>query len=922
MASILTLLGVGFGVLGLCAGAVLAWRSRRTSAPSLPEGSDPLRAPEAFALPLIEAAADLVYVIDPAGRLAYLNPNFEKLTGWKRSDWLDRPFTELVHPEDLGTARERFARLLDRATLPPARLRWRRRDGGVWTGEFKGVTLLRDGRVAGVLGIAYDLTESLRLEQALRSSERFLANIFESIQDGISILDTDLRILRVNPPMERWYAHMLPLVGRKCYEVYHQRREPCTNCPSLRTLDKHAADYAIVPRDGPGGVTIGSQELYTFPLVDSLTGEITGVIEYVRDITGRVRAEEALRESLQASADIMRSMPAGLLIFRHRAPEELLLLDANSEAERLLGLTLVSGRGKDYLDLLPGARALKPDLLRVLEHGQPYIVEELAYQDARLSGVFKLRAFQMPGDRLGVIFEDIGEQKRVEAAARQAELMFRRLVEQSLVGIYILQENRIRYANPKLAEIFGYTQEELQALPSFFELLVPEDAGEMARRLRERQRTAPPSTRDRFRGRRRDGTPLELEMMGGAMEYEGRPASIGVVMDVTESKRLEEQLRVAQRLEAVGRLAGGVAHDFNNLLMAIQGYSELGLQRHGPESPVRSELEEILKAAERGASLTRQLLAYSRRQMLQPIVLNMNSVILNMRPMLGHLIGEDIELVLQLADGLETVKVDPGNLEQVLMNLAVNARDAMPEGGRLTIRTENQTFRAGSIAPGAERRPGEFVCLSVIDTGTGMDAETLQRVFEPFFSTKELGKGTGLGLAVVYGIVKQHEGWIEAASQTGVGTTFRVYLPIFVPDRPGPEPQAAEAPARTGQGERILLVEDEQQVREFAASALTEAGYRVVKAATAREAEALLAGDPGKFDLLFSDVVLPDRTGLRLAEELKHRDPSLRILLSSGYADHRAQWPLIQSRGLPFLQKPYSLKDLLQIVREILTAPC
>jgi two-component system, cell cycle sensor histidine kinase and response regulator CckA len=918
MASILTLLAIGFGLLGLGAAVIFAARARRR--PMLPPDGrpDPLRDPEAFARPFVEAAQDLVYVIDTTGRYTYLNPSFAKLTGWRQGECLGRHFDQLVHPDDLETVRLRFGRLLKGNEVPPARLRLRRRDGGYWTGEFKTVPLLQGGRMVGVLGIAYDLTESLRLEQAVRESERFMINIFESIQDGISILDRDLNILRVNPPMERWYAHMAPLVGRKCYEIYHQRHEPCANCPSLRTLDKRAADYAVVSKDGPGGVSVGAQELYTFPLLDSQTGELKGVIEYVRDITGRVRAEEALRESLQASADIMQSIPSGLVLYRFREPNELLLLDLNAEAERMMGVTLAEARGKDILELWPKTADLKPEFVKVMRTGRTYVANEATYQDQRVEGVFNLRAFRMPGDRLGVVFEDITEQKRARAAARQAETMFRRLVEQSLVGIYILQDNRLRYANPKLGEIFGYTQEALQALPSFFDLLVPEDAGEMARRQRERQVESPPAVRDRFRGRRQDGTVLELEMMGGLMEYEGRPATIGVVMDVTESKHLEEQLRLAQRLEAVGRLAGGVAHDFNNLLMAIQGYSELGLNRLAEGTPGRRELEEILKAAGRGASLTRQLLAYSRRQMLQPIVLDPNSVILSIQPMLSHLIGEDIELRLALADSLETVKADPGNLEQVLMNLVVNARDAMPEGGRLTLHTENVTFRESDVSLTAERRAGTFVCLSVSDTGIGMDAETLQRVFEPFFSTKELGKGTGLGLAVVYGIVKQHEGWIEVTSQPEQGTTFKVFLPAFTSSRQPAVAHPAEAPRRAGQGERILVVEDEAQVLEFAARALTEAGYRVVKAATAQEAEALVGPGREKFDLVFCDVVLPDKTGLRLVEELKRRDPALRVLLSSGYADHKAQWPLIQSRGLPFLQKPYRLQDLLQIVQDVL----
>jgi len=383
-----------------------------------------------------------------------------------------------------------------------------------------------------------------------------------------------------------------------------------------------------------------------------------------------------------------------------------------------------------------------------------------------------------------------------------------------------------------------------------------------------------------------------------------------------ERSTIEAQLRHTQKMEAIGRLAGGVAHDFNNLLTPITGYSQLLLSRLEDHNPLRKDIEEIKKAAERAASLTRQLLAFSRKQVLQPEVLDLNAVVADMEKLLRRLIGEDIELVTALEPGLESVKADPGQIEQVIMNLAVNARDAMPEGGRLIIKTENVTLDEEHCKVIPEARPGKFVCLSVTDTGVGMDKETLQHIFEPFFTTKEGGKGTGLGLSVVYGIVKQHEGWIDVSSVPGRGATFKVYLPVFYGEREAEQQEAISWRELQGSGKRILLVEDEAGVRKFATGVLGENGYEVFEAASAKEAMDIFEREKGRFHLVFSDVVLPDKNGLQLVDQLLSRKPGLRILLSSGYTEEKSQWSVIRERGFRFLQKPYALPDLLQAVKE------
>lgn len=384
-------------------------------------------------------------------------------------------------------------------------------------------------------------------------------------------------------------------------------------------------------------------------------------------------------------------------------------------------------------------------------------------------------------------------------------------------------------------------------------------------------------------------------------------------------RETQDQLLQAQKMEAVGRLAGGVAHDFNNLLTAMKGYAELLLTNPALDDAVHADVEQIRKAADQAAGLTRQLLAFSRRQPLQRRIVDLNKVVYEMDGMLKRLIGEDIELVSDLHDEIR-LKADPGQIEQVIINLVVNARDAMPEGGKLSVKTKAIVLDESACSAITGARPGWFACISIEDTGSGIPKEIADQIFEPFFSTKGPGKGTGLGLAVVYGIVRQHEGWINVYSEPRHGTVFKIYLPAADGEANDSEDESNETRDLMGSGQRILLVEDERTVREFASRALAQSGYTVLTAADADEALRIFRDDNGEFALVFSDVVLPDKSGIRLIEELSQEKPSIRVMLSSGYTDQKSQWPVIEERGYRFLQKPYSLTDLLNAVREAVSA--
>jgi two-component system cell cycle sensor histidine kinase/response regulator CckA len=395
---------------------------------------------------------------------------------------------------------------------------------------------------------------------------------------------------------------------------------------------------------------------------------------------------------------------------------------------------------------------------------------------------------------------------------------------------------------------------------------------------------------------------------------------IGLAVDVTEQKALESQMRQAQKMEAVGRLAGGIAHDFNNMLTVITGYSDLTLLKLDPNDPLRNNLDEVIKACDRAAGLTRHLLAFSRKQVLKPRVLNLNTTLSEMNKMMPPLIGEDVQLVIELCPDLGRVKADSGQIEQIIVNLAVNARDAMPLGGELTIRTSNEVLDGEFAGRFESVQSGRYVRLTVSDTGHGINPENLRQIFEPFFTTKEVGKGTGLGLSTVYGIVKQSGGYISVDSEVGHGTTFKIYLPQVDEEAGGivasPKPTAL-LPGK----ETVLLVDDDNHVRSIAAMALERSGYEVLTAANGGEGLLLCERYASKIDLLLTDVVMPGMSGQELSSRLLKLRPCTRVLYMSGYLENAIVHHGVIEDGLDFIEKPFSPEALTRKIREVLDAP-
>ncbi|MFZ5450543.1 MAG: PAS domain S-box protein [Thermodesulfobacteriota bacterium] len=514
--------------------------------------------------------------------------------------------------------------------------------------------------------------------------------------------------------------------------------------------------------------------------------------------------------------------------------------------------------------------------------------------------------------------KEISERKSTEEALKSSEARYRSLFDGVPVGLYrTTPDGKILDANLALVQMLGYPNRESLLALNVAESYVNQGDREKKKALLEEVGIV----RDfeielrRYDGKKiwvKDSVRVVQDADSGDTYYEGS------MEEITEKKQLESQYRQAQKMEAVGRLAGGVAHDFNNLLTAITGYGEIILMELRRKDPLGQHVEEILRAADRATSLTQQLLAFSRKQILQPRGINLNDTLTDMQAMLQRLIGEDIELVLDLKLELGTVTADPNQIEQMVMNLAVNARDAMPQGGKIILETGNFFLDEAYTQRHLEVSPGPYVMLAVSDNGLGMDEETRNHIFEPFFTTKELGKGTGLGLATVYGIVRQSGGHIWVYSEPGHGTTFKIYLPRV---DAAVETVKAEKPAELPYGtETILVVEDEDALRALICKALKKFGYRTLEARHGGEALLICEEATERIQLMLVDVVLPQMSGPQIAARLAHLQPGMKVLFMSGYTENAITHHGVLDQRVPFLQKPFKPVTMVRKVREVLDA--
>jgi two-component system cell cycle sensor histidine kinase/response regulator CckA len=746
---------------------------------------------------------------------------------------------------------------------------------------------------------------------------RRLAAIVESSSDAIIGKTPDGTIVSWNPAAERIYGYSSDeAIGRPvAMLVPEDRQEELEEIlERLRAGERvESFETTRVAKDG----RVIDVSLTISPIPDE-DGAIVGSSTIARDVSSRKRREaELLATEARVRAMLEASLDAIVTI-----DERGKILEFNAAAESMFGHTRDEVIGREMAPLLipPSLReAHRLGFERFLANGDGRILRRrLELTGLRADGAeFPIELTVVP-IRLhhGTIFtasiRDITARLDSEAALRRSEERYRLLFERHPAPLWLFDPETLRFlaVNEAAIETYGYSRQEFLAM-TIEDIRPPEDRGALRETIRglgdERSESG------LWRHQRKGGALLDVSIVSDAVEVDGRRVRLVLAQDVTERRRLEEQLSRAQKMEAIGSLAGGVAHDFNNLLTIIRACGAVLLKRLDDDA-LREPVRQIEDAATRAAGLTRQLLTVGRQQLLRPEVTNVNAIVDETLALLERVIGEDVEIVRDLEREPRPILVDPGQLSQVILNLCVNARDAMPDGGRLTIRTANVELDASYAATHVDVTAGPQVLLQVTDTGAGMDEATRARVFDPFFTTKETG--TGLGLATVYGIVAQTGGHIWVYSEPGLGTTFKLYFPLAA--------QAVEPPAAPSEvtslagSETILLVEDAEPIRGLVAGELREHGYSVIEAGDGEEALQIALAHDGDIDLLVTDMVMPRMNGRELADRLTRDSPTLKVLFTSGYPEDRVVERAIAQGAIAFIEKPFLPDDVARKIRELL----
>jgi PAS domain S-box-containing protein len=872
-----------------------------------------------------DGISDIVCLLDQEGKIIKCNKAM--------TDLLGKPFSEIINRTHLE--------ILHGAPTPieecPVERLWKthRRETDIllindrWFSIAVDPLLEEAGRLIGAVHIMSDVTERKRAEEAIRGSEKRYKQVIENAVDIIYTTDANGNFTHANPAALTTTGYSLEELQRFNYLdlILPEHRDKVSKIYISQFRERQAATYVEFPFFNKSG------DVLWFGQNASLVIEREKPVGFhiiARDITERKRVEQALRES----EDRYRALYDRSLDCVFVLDFDGKFVDANQAALALLGYDRTDISSVNLASLLDErdlSKALQ-DMNEMIQTGfQKEITEYglkrkdggIVYVETQSSVIYR---DGKPHSIQGIA-RDITERKRAEEALRHSEERYRNIVESIQDGYF---ENdlagNLTFVNDIICKHLGYTKEELIGF-NYMKYASEENSKELYRHFSELYRTGHPIKPFMVEYMRKDRSRMIAEISVSLIrDSEGKPIGFrGISRDVTERKReeeeklsLQEQLRQSQKMEAIGQLAGGVAHDFNNLLTVIKGYSQLSFLDLKEDNPVWGNIQEIDKATQRATDLTRQLLAFSRRQILNPKVLDLNALLKDLEKMLHRLIGEDVELVTLLSGDLGKVKVDPSQIEQVIFNLAVNARDAMPSGGKLAIETANAELDEEYAHAHVSVTPGRYVRLSVSDTGSGMTREVKEKIFDPFFTTKEKGKGTGLGLSMVYGIVKQSNGNIEVYSEPGRGTTFKIYLPRVEEELDTLHGQDETDSLPRG-SETVLLVEDEELVRDLATRLLEQQGYRVLKAANGQKALLVAKEYVGEtIHLLLADIVMPQMGGKELADWLKISRPNVRVLYTSGYADTAIVHHGVLDPGTHFLQKPFSLKTLSHKVREVL----
>lgn len=785
---------------------------------------------------------------------------------------------------------------------------------------------------AGIFILCHEITHRKPSEEALRQSEAFLNTILEKSPHSMWISDGKGTLLRTNQALrDLLQVTDEELVGKYCLfkdEVVQEQRlmpkvqEVFEQGKTVRfqiSYDSSKIQHLKLARTKSAvlDVTIS-------PILDADQKVCCAIVQHL-DVTELKRAETILRASEERYRRLFESVNDAVFL-RPIAQEGTggNFIEVNQVACQRLGYTREELLMKSPADIDPCTNLEEiRKRVRQFRAGEGLVFEtvHLTRDGRRIPVEISSHLLMWEGQEMILsVARDLTERKASEAALRESERRLCEMMENvRLASVMLNSDSRILFVNQFLLDLTGWAEEEVMG-KSWFEIFIPPELAAVVRKAFDQGMAGMPLPHFENEIITRHGERRLIRWNNTTLkEASGRITGIASIgEDITEHRRLEEQLRQAQKMEAIGVLAGGVAHDFNNILGAMMLHINLIQSDPCLAHEAKASLDELSAGAQRAANLTRQLLLFSRKQILDAKPLDLLAVIHDLIKMLRRIIGEDIDLAFHREEEHYWIQADVSMMEQVLMNLCVNARDAMPNGGRLAILIRRLEWKMELLKDHPEGRPGRFVCLSVSDTGCGMSPATLKRVFEPFFTTKEVGKGTGLGLTTVYGIVKQHQGWVEAESALGQGSTFRVYLPELDGSAPITSTSSESTPMQGGT-ETILLVEDELPVRRVLALRLRKLGYTVFEAADGIEAFQIWTNQQPRIDLLFTDMVMPQGiTGFDLAERLRKDKPALKVILSSGYSTETIKLTSLGDHGIRFLPKPYDGLKLARSVRDCL----
>lgn len=887
--------------------------ARRTSERERPDGR---------LLSLVNTVPGAVYRGLRDWSISFIGAEVTKLTGYAPEQFAGGAilWKDLIHPDDLERVRETFRKAVGENTdVLEVCYRIRRKDGGIrWISDRRQMHYEGHGALAYVDGLLVDVTAREEAERRLREAEYRFRTIADTAPSGIVTGDARGRIAFFNRAAERLFGYAADeVVGRNITLLLPDRYRSAHEAGLERFL--RTGETRIIGRTVE---LVGRRKDETeFPIELSLgTWEEAGAPFFsavIRDITERKEWERTLKESEEQLRAIFEGSKDGILL---ADVETRKFLTGNRAICDMLQYSLDEFRRLGVEDIHP-----EEDLPRILDaferhEEQPEPARDIPVKRKDGSVLFadiKPSPVTISGKRYLIgNFRDVTERRKAE----EAFIRLTMAVEQAAEAIVITDTNgNIEYANPAFERITGYSREA--SVGRNIRILKSGKHDERFYRKMWETLSRGDVWTGRFHNRKNDGTLYEEEaVISPVRNASGKIINfVAGKRDITRELLLQKQVQTAQRMESVGTLAGGIAHDIGNALTGILGYSEMARRRVADRPDAAADLDMIGRCVEQAATLTRQLLTFARRQVIEPVNLDINVVVTDMLNILGKALGENIEIRTFLSKDVPTARLDRGQIEQVVMNLCLNARDAMPSGGRLHVETADVTLDEEYRALHPYVKPGRYALLVVSDTGIGMDDGTLERVFEPFFTTKPVDKGTGLGLSVVYGIVKQHNGHIHVYSEPGKGTTFKVYFPA-VETLPDAVPAARREEAVVGGTERILLAEDEESIRMLSERVLKELGYRVFVARNGEEAIEIFHRNTD-IDLAVLDVVMPRKGGKEAFEEMRRINPMLKVIFMSGYSADAIHASYVLAPGVPFLPKPYGPNSLARRVREVLDTP-